>query len=89
MNKHASALKAEQAPDFFTGISVTIDQIDDDVRKELPILLRHLVTAHRAKDSVAMKLSAEALAKFTGGMQGVANSVVRASLTHIHRRPRP
>lgn len=89
MNSPAPLPAADQAPDFYTGISVTIDQIDDDVRKELPRLLRHLVTAHRARNSVAMKLAAEDLAKFTGGMQGVANSVVRASLVHINRRPRP
>ena len=64
-------------PDFFTGISLTVCQIDDDVRNDLPALLRRLVTAHRAKDAVAMKLAAEAMAKHLGGMQAVANSIVR------------
>lgn len=88
MNKHEPALKAEAAPDFFTGIGLAVDQIDDDVRNDLPKLLRRIVTAHRSKDAIVLKLACEAYAKHLGNMEGVANLVVRQCLVHLNRKPR-
>lgn len=90
VNNHAVVDQSvEQEPDFFTGISLTIDQIDNDYRVELPSKLLRVVTAHRSKNATAMKLAAEDLAKFLGGMQSVADSVARAAVRHLKRRPRP
>lgn len=76
-------------PDFFLGLGLVVDQIDDDVRKELPNYLNRVVTAHRQKAPVALKLACEDLAKFLGGMQAVANAVVKQCCEHNARRPRP
>lgn len=74
---------------FMIGMGLIVDQIDDDVRNELPKYLHRVVTAQRGNEPVALKLACEDLAKFLGGMQSVANSVVRAACEHNRRRPRP
>jgi hypothetical protein len=78
----------EPAVDWFTGASLVVEQIDEDVRKELPQKLLRLVSAHRAKSATGVKLAAEDLAKFLGGMQSVADSLVRSSIQYLNRRAR-
>lgn len=79
---------AEQ-PDWFTGISVPIGQIGHDYAIELRLRMQRLQSAHETKNASAMKLAAEDLEKFLGGMSAVAGSVARAAIVHINRRPRP
>lgn len=86
---HKPNASLDTGPDFFTGISVVIEQMRADYATDLPQKMRAFTTAFEAKDAPSMKLAGEDLARFLGGMQAVANSVVRASLVHINRRPRP
>lgn len=89
MQKHVPISEVEQAPDWFTGISVPVAQMVDDYTNELRPRLQRLRTAHEAKNASAMKLAAEDLAKFLGGMSSVSDSIARAAITHLNRRPRP
>ena len=88
MNRQQPLPAVDLGPDFFTGISLVVDQIDDDVRNDLPRLLQRVVTAHRAKDAVALKLATEAYGKHLSNMIGVADLVTRQCISNINRRPR-
>ena len=88
MSLPAVAETNEPSIDWFLGIGLAIDQMQDDVANDLPKIMMRVASAHRAKDAVALKLACEAYSKHVSGMQGVANSVVRQCLGQINRRSR-
>jgi hypothetical protein len=84
VNRHEPAPSVDQLMvDFFRAISVTIDQIDDDIRNDVPVRLRALVLAHRARDADRLRDAAELLATHIAGIQSVASAVARACNTHL------
>lgn len=89
MNMHQRVQEQAPAYDFFMGIGLAVDQMQDDVSNDLPKLMLRVASAQRAKDPVALKLACEAFTKHLTGMIGVSDLVARLSLNHANRRPRP
>lgn len=87
-----AALKSDNANeptvDWFLGIGLVVDQMQDDVANDLPKIMMRVASAHRAKDLSALKLACEAYGRHVMHMQGVADLVARQCLGQINRRPR-
>lgn len=87
MSKPERIEQEQQLPNFFTGTSFSVIQIEEDVGK-LQERTRFLTTAHDAQSATSMKLAAENLAKLAGQIQSQADHLAGVCVRHINRRPR-
>lgn len=74
-------------PDFYTGTSFAVDEVEMALRI-LTRKVRALTTAHAGKQAVGMKLAAEDVAKISTQINLLAKTLADTSIRHINRRPR-
>lgn len=74
-------------PDFFTGTSFAVDEVEMALRI-LTRKVRALTTAHAGKEVVGMKLAAEDVAKVSNQINLLAKTLVDTSVRYVNRKPR-
>lgn len=57
-------------------LSVSVDQVDDDIRNDLPVKHRRFVVAHRSNNPDEFKVAAEALVTHLLGIVRVVSRIV-------------
>lgn len=87
MNSLAPKQGPEQ-PTFFTGTSFAVGEIELGL-KVLGTKVRDLKNGNDAGSAVQQKIAAEQISKVAGQIQILADTLVRVSVSHINRRPRP
>jgi hypothetical protein len=75
---------ALKEPDVFTGTRM----LANDIELGLNVLTRKVRDLKRATTSVDQKLAAEAIAKVSGQIQSVSETIGRITVAHLARRAR-
>lgn len=87
MNSPA-AKPAEQAPDFYTGTSFAVGEIELGLRV-LTAKVRDLKRGNTTGSAVQQKLASEKISETAGQIKMLADTLTRVSISHLNRRPRP
>lgn len=85
---HKPDAPEKNEPDFFIGLPLVTDEIELGLNV-LTAKVRALRLAQAGKHAVSMKIEAENIAKVSNQINMLAAQVVRTTLRHINRRPRP
>jgi hypothetical protein len=75
-------------PTFFTGTRFAVDEIELGLRV-LTAKARDLKQGNDVGSAAQQKLAAEQISKISGQIKALADTLVRVSISHINRRPRP
>ena len=87
MNNPARTPAEPALPDFYTGTSFAVDEVELGLRV-LKAKCLALKTAHGSKQAVGMKLAAEDVARVSNQINLLAKTLVDTSIRHINRKPR-
>ena len=87
MTQAAQQQDAEQEPNFYQGTSFLVDEILLGMNV-LTAKVRNLKQGNTSGSAVQQKLAAEDIAKISGQIQSMAQTIARVTISHINRKPR-
>lgn len=73
---------------FYTGTSFAVGEIELGL-KVLSAKVRDLKNGNESGSAIQQKLASEQIAKVSSQINALAETLVRVSISHINRRPRP